>query len=161
MQERPPRCLEGRPGLLLVLSPMLGKHRGFPQLAPGSRDVETVPRPSPSPRLPRSRWRTSLSRRSAHRLRPGARSWEFEPNTRSARVAVHFTSPDFRSRALEHVLVLGDGLPLRTHVEHVHEEVVGQGLRLRREDPMLGAAPRWRRERACRPEVPSSQARSA
>ena len=40
----------------------------------------------------------------------------------------------------EHVRVFRDRLPLRAHVEQVDEEVVGQRLRLRGEDAVLGAA---------------------
>ncbi len=38
------------------------------------------------------------------------------------------------------MLAPGGLLPLRAHVQQVHEEVIGQRLRLLREDPMGGMA---------------------
>jgi hypothetical protein len=42
--------------------------------------------------------------------------------------------------SFEHVFAAGGLLPLRAHVQQVHEEVIGQRLRSLREDPMGGIA---------------------
>ena len=67
-----------------------------------------------------------------------ARSWEFEPKTRSAAVPVHLSSPRPVIASLEHVLGCGGRLPLRVHVEQVHKEITGQHLRPLGEDAEFG-----------------------
>ena len=52
---------------------------------------------------------------------------------------VHLTSPVRRSRAFVRVVAAGR-LPLRRHVEQVHEEVVRQRARALREDAVFRAA---------------------
>ena len=62
---------------------------------------------------------------------------------------------------LVHVLGRAGRLPLRAHVEQVHEEVVGQRLGPVGEDAVRGSARRWRSAPACRRPAPSSRERSA
>ena len=76
-------------------------------------------------------------------------------------MAVHLTSPDRAIATLVHVLGRGRCLPLRVHVEQVHEEVVGQRLGPVGEDAVCGTARSWRSGHACRRRAPSSRARSA
>ena len=70
-----------------------------------------------------------LARPRLHRLRTAPASCACEPKTRSTRLPVHFTSPVLRSRPSNTSGRRG-WLPLRTHVEQVEEEVVGQRFRL-------------------------------
>ena len=73
---------------------------GRPAAGPdhGIRPGRTGRGSSPCPRRRRSRARTSPRRRRRRRPPRCARSWEFEPKTRSTAVAVHLTSPVARSR---------------------------------------------------------------
>ena len=62
---------------------------------------------------------------------------------------------------LVYVLIRGGWLPLRVHVEQVHEEVVGQRLGPAGEDAVLGLSEVGVSGRACRQSGPSSRERSA
>ena len=85
--------------------------------------------------------RTNFSFRRRWRRPPPARgAARCAPKTRSTAVAVHLTSPVARSRPSYTFVVRGGRLPLRAHVEQVHEEVVGQRLRPVGEDAVLRLA---------------------
>ena len=62
-----------------------------------------------------------------------ARNCEFEPNTRSTTVPVHFGAPVARSRPSITPGAAGRRLPGRAHVDQVDEEVIAQRARALRE----------------------------
>jgi hypothetical protein len=114
---------------------------------------------SPWSRPPRSRTRTSAWRRCWHRPRRGPVA-----GSSSRRRDRPPCSPLGLARLpvapLQHAF--GGGLlPLRVHVEQVHEEVVAQRLGAVVNTPCLGLARRWHSARAGRRPAPSSRARSA
>ncbi len=61
---------------------------------------------------------------------------ELEPNTRSARLAVYFTSP-VRGHGLQTALSIRRSLSTRNDIQQVHEEVIAQYANAVSEDPFL------------------------